>query len=65
VDNTLDSDGCTIQDLVNEAAASAKNHGQYVSAVGQLAGDLQQAGVITKAQAQEMKTGAARSDIGK
>ena len=44
---------------------SWKNHGQYVKCVGQLADDLYEADLITKSQRQEMKTGAAKSDVGK
>lgn len=58
----VDESGCTIQDRVNECADSAKNHGQYVSCIVHLANDLHKAGVITKSQRQEMKTGAAKSN---
>jgi hypothetical protein len=60
-----DEFGCTIQDYVNECAATASNHGQYVSCIVQLANGLYQQGTITKQQRKEMKTGAARSDVGK
>lgn len=65
VNSDLDGDGCTIQDEVNKIAMNARNHGQYVSAIAHLANELLAAGVITQAQAVEMKTAAAKSDIGK
>ena len=46
----VDSNGCSIQDLVNECKAGAKNHGQYVSCIAKLANDLRKAGTITNAQ---------------
>lgn len=61
----VDESGCTIQDRVNDCAASAKNHGQYVSCVVKLANELYKDGVIDKSQRQEMKTGAAQSSVGK
>ncbi|MDB6116309.1 MAG: hypothetical protein JWO08_90 [Verrucomicrobiaceae bacterium] len=63
--NTVDDEGCTIQDLVNALAAKAKNHGQYVSGVTNLANQLKAAGTITNAQKTEMTTGAAKSKSGK
>jgi hypothetical protein len=65
IDNTVDDDGCSIQDLVNACATDAKNHGKYVSCVTKLANDLRKAGVITNSQSTEMKNGAAKSSIGK
>ncbi len=61
----VDADGNTIQDLVNQCALGARNHGHYVICIHQLANELYQADDITKRQWQEMKTGAAKSDIGK
>ncbi|MGN6134192.1 MAG: hypothetical protein ACTHOU_06795 [Aureliella sp.] len=61
----VDEFGCTVQDRVNECADAAKNHGQYVSCIGQLADELYNSGDITKAQRQQMKTGAAKSSVGK
>ena len=65
IDNTVDQNGCSIQDLINNCANSAKNHGQYVSCVVHLANDLAKDGTITKSQRKELKTGAAHSKIGK
>jgi hypothetical protein len=65
VPNTVDEDGCSIQDLVNKAARGVRNHGQYVSAIAHLADQLRRDGIITSGQANELKVGAARSSIGK
>ncbi|MEP6603381.1 MAG: hypothetical protein ABJB69_05495 [Spartobacteria bacterium] len=66
ITNSVDANGCSIQDKVNAcAASSAQNHGQYVSCVVQLANDLYKNKTITKSQRQEMKTGAAKSNVGK
>jgi hypothetical protein len=61
IDNTVDENGCSIQDHVNACAAGAKNHGQYVKCIGELAKRLEDDGTITKSHAKEMKTGAAKS----
>jgi hypothetical protein len=61
----VDANGCSIQDLVNECAAGAKNHGAYVSCIAQLANDLRKAGTITNKQSTELKNGAAKSSVGK
>ena len=63
--NSVDTSGCTIQDAVNACAASARNHGQYVSCIAHLANSLRKNNVITNAQSKEMKTGAAKSKVGK
>lgn len=65
IQNSTNTQGCTIQDQVNQCADGATNHGQYVSCVTQLANQLYNDGTISKSQRQEMKTGAAQSDIGK
>ena len=50
VSNTLFDNGCTISDLIAHIAASANNHGQFVSGVARLTGALVRDGVITNAQ---------------
>lgn len=65
VENTVDEEGCSIQDLVNQAMASARNHGQYVSAIAHLANDLRKSGEITNRESTILKTGAAKSSVGK
>ncbi|MHC4925505.1 MAG: hypothetical protein ACYTG4_15730 [Planctomycetota bacterium] len=46
VTNTLFDCGCTMSDLIAAAAAEAKNHGQFVSAVSHLTNKWKKAGVI-------------------
>jgi hypothetical protein len=65
IPNTVDADGCSIQDDVDACRTAAKNHGQYVKCVGELARELQSNGEITKDQAQAMKNAAAKSSVGK
>jgi hypothetical protein len=65
IGNSVNAQGCSLQDLVNACAAGAANHGQYVSCITDLANQLLAAGTISKAQRQEMITGAAKSKIGK
>ncbi len=65
VPNLVDADGCSIQDLVFDAEDNAKNHGQYVSAIAQLANDLRKSGVISNKQSSELKSAAAKSNVGK
>lgn len=65
INNTVNAQGCSIQDLVNQCANGVKNHGQYVSCIAHLANSLAKSHTITKSQATEMKTGAAQSSIGK
>lgn len=45
--NVLLDTGCTIADLVGEAAAAAANHGQFVAAVASLTNDLKSRGIIS------------------
>ncbi len=45
-------------------AASAKNHGDYVSSVEKLVEKLLKAKLLTKAQAETLKQAAAKSSIG-
>ncbi|HET8774693.1 MAG TPA: lamin tail domain-containing protein [Thermoanaerobaculia bacterium] len=42
--------GCTLADQINALHASAKNHGQFVSAVAKLLNDLMKSGQLTGAQ---------------
>jgi hypothetical protein len=50
VTNTLFASGCTISDLIAHIAASAKNHGKFVSGVAHLGDALVANGTITSAQ---------------
>lgn len=65
IDNTVDENGCSIQDRVNNCAEGVRNHGQYVSCIAHLAKDLRKDGTISKNQSKELKNGAAKSRIGK
>jgi hypothetical protein len=48
--NTYFSSGCTISDYIRHIAASAKNHGDFVSGVALLIDQLKRAGIITGRQ---------------
>ncbi len=50
VPNTTFSTGCRISDQIDDCAASAGNHGAFVSCVTHLTNELKKAGVITNAQ---------------
>ena len=63
VPNTFFSSGCTISDLIGHAAANAKNHGDFVSAVAHLLNDLRKSGVITGAQKGAIQSCAAGAAI--
>ncbi len=63
--DTVNAHGCSIDDLVINCAYGARNHGQFVSCVTQLANQLYKDGLITKARRQEIITDAAKSGIGK
>lgn len=61
---TVNADGCSIQDLVDNCAINVETHGQYVECVAHLAKQLSDAGIITNKQRQEWVVAAAKSDIG-
>lgn len=63
VPNTLLANGCSISDLTAQAAASASNHGKFVSAVAKLTNDLKKAGIISGAQKGAIQNAAAQADI--
>lgn len=63
--DTVTANGCTIQELVDICAATAVDHGDYVSCIADLANQLSAEGIITNKQRQQMITTAAKSDIGK
>jgi hypothetical protein len=65
INNDVDVEGCSIQDLVNECADHARNHGAYVSCIAHLANDLRKAGVLTDGESTALKNGAAKSSVGK
>ena len=63
VPNTLLANGCTIADLLIPCAATAKNHGEFVSCVAHLANELRQAGVISDQQKGRIQRCAAQANI--
>ena len=60
VNNTLFADGCTSSDLIAQLAASARNHGAFVSAVAQLTNQWIQDGLITVQQKTAIQRAAAK-----
>jgi hypothetical protein len=60
VPNVLYPDGCTRADLIAALAASAANHGQFISGVAALTDEWFQAGEITGAQKGAIDRAAAR-----
>jgi hypothetical protein len=50
VPNAISAGGCSLTDQLNTLHATAKNHGQFVSAVSKLLNDLMKSGAITGAQ---------------
>jgi hypothetical protein len=65
VPNLQFTNGCTLQDLINQCAAGATNHGQFVSCVSHLITDLRKQGALTSAQRTAIMTAAAQSSQGK
>ena len=63
VDNQVLADGATFNDLIGEAAAEAKNHGDFVSAVSKLANQWKKDGLISGKEKGKITSCAARSDI--
>lgn len=63
VPNGLFDTGCTMSDLIAQAAASARNHGQFVSAVSALTTEWKKAGLITGAQKDAIMMAAANATI--
>ena len=61
--NHLLDDGCTISDLIEECAAGANNHGQFVSCVAQLTNALKQEGIISRQEKAAIQRCAGQTDI--
>lgn len=57
--------GQSVNTILAGYAASARNHGDYVSSVTQLANDLKKAGLLTDAQKSTLTSTAAQSSVGK
>jgi hypothetical protein len=65
ITNVLFANGCTMSDYVMAAAAEARNHGGFVSAVAHLGNAWRAAGLLTSSQRSELQTAAAQSSVGK
>lgn len=67
VENRVDEHGCSIADLFAELEPESgwKNHGKFVSASVKLVKRLLREGTISKEEAKALRTGAARSNVGK
>lgn len=65
VPNTTFRNGCTMGDYIAMAAASARNHGAFVSAVAHFGNEWRAAGVITGNQKGAIQSAAAQSNLGK
>jgi hypothetical protein len=61
VPNYLSASGCTVRDLLNNAAANAKNHGSYVSTVAHIGDVLIADGLISGEQKGALQSCAARA----
>jgi hypothetical protein len=62
VANVLLDGGCTISDLIDECAAGAANHGQFVSCVSHLTNELKNEGVISGRDKGKIMSCAARAN---
>ncbi len=63
--SAVNAHGCSIQDLVNVCAVTAVTHGDYVSCITDLAGQLVAEGLITNKQRGKMISEAGTSSVGK
>ena len=63
VTNTQLLTGCTINDLIAECAAGAKNHGKFVSCVAHFTNDLKKNGVISGTNKGAIQSCAAQANI--
>jgi hypothetical protein len=63
--NLMFTNGCTMSDYVLAAAADARNHGSFVSAVAHLGNAWRNAGLITDTERATLQTAAAHSTVGK
>jgi hypothetical protein len=63
VPNTLFANGCTMSDVIATLAASAENHGAFVSAIAHLTNGWAGDGLITGRQKGAIQSAAARASI--
>ena len=64
VANRYDANGCTINDLIRDDAEWA-NHGEFVSHVADVTGDLVNAGLLTDAEKDKIVSAAGSSNVGR
>jgi autotransporter-associated beta strand protein len=64
INNSVDFNGSSIQDIVNRLQSSTGTHKKYVKEITSLAKELQKSRTITKEQAVELKNAADGSSIG-
>ena len=65
VGNHVFSNGVTFNDLIGGAVDDAKNHGDFVNQVTQLANDWKKDGLISGKEKGEITSRATKSDTGK
>ncbi|MCW1913089.1 hypothetical protein OJ996_05870 [Luteolibacter sp. GHJ8] len=67
VENRVDEHGCSLADLFAalEPESGWKNHGKFVSSAVKLVKRLLREDTINKQEAQALRSGAARSNVGK
>jgi hypothetical protein len=63
VGNPVLTDGCSVTDKINECAADAGNHGNFVSCVAHLTNDLKKDGLISGSDKGAIQSCAAQSSI--
>ena len=63
VGNSVNSDGCTISDLIAQIADSSTNHGKFVSGVSKLLNGLKKSGEISGSDKGSIQSCAASADI--
>ncbi|WSU19883.1 Ig-like domain repeat protein [Streptomyces sp. NBC_01108] len=63
VPNRVTSNGCTVNELIEDHRAW-KNHGAFVSHVGEIVTTLRKEGVLDQREAAEIKKAAGQSDVG-
>lgn len=63
VGNLLQTDGCTLSDLIGQIAAAASNHGDFVSGVAHLTNEWKQGGLISGSEKGAIQSCAAQANI--
>lgn len=61
--NSVSRNGCTISDRIQQCAAAAQNHGQWVSCVAHLTNELKKAEIITGQQEGAIQRCAAQANM--